>query len=133
MNCPRCKSVALKQDRLREAAITYHAWACPQCTGLWLSREELVRAEMEEKPALFEFRQLLGREAQAAPLACPECQGALQKLRSSRDHHVTMDVCRKCEKVWLDGGELKVIQTESLLALTVGLFRWLKDPEKKQR
>lgn len=133
MKCPRCKSVALKEDRLREAAITYHAWACPTCKGLWLSREELVRAEMEEQPALVEFRQLLGKEKQAEPLACPECQGTLDKMTSHRDPHVTMDLCRKCEKVWLDGGELKVIQTESLLALTVGLFRWLRDPEKKQR
>lgn len=132
MNCPRCKTHQLQQDRLHEAAVVYHAWSCPFCKGLWLTLDELTSLSMEEKAAFVEVRQLLGEKAQAEPLACLECGKPMEKVESHRDPNVVIDVCGSCKKAWLDGGELKAIQTESLFALIGNLVRWLRDPAKKQ-
>lgn len=130
MNCPRCQT-ELKPDKLSEAAITYSAQSCPKCKGFWISDRQLKQIEMEEQAALIEFRSIPGKDAQHQPLACPECAKVMEKVTSERDPNVVMDVCRPCDKVWLDGGELAAIKTESLVATVANLFRWVNSGKAK--
>jgi Zn-finger nucleic acid-binding protein len=58
-------------------------------------------------------------------LKCPQCEGlVMQKVESSRDKKVVLDVCPGCGNFWLDGGEIQAIQQDSLLVLFADAFRW---------
>jgi Zn-finger nucleic acid-binding protein len=116
----------LNPDKLSEAAITYSAHSCPKCRGFWVSDAQLQQIETEEKARLIEFRRIPSPEAQAVPLNCPGCGKPMEKHTSTRDAKVIIDACGTCHQVWLDGGEIDAIQTESLVALVGGLFRALK-------
>ncbi|MBM3906652.1 MAG: zf-TFIIB domain-containing protein [Gemmatimonadetes bacterium] len=38
---------------------------------------------------------------------CPKCDGVLQETRHG---HIMIDVCPKCKGVWLDAGEMEMIE-----------------------
>jgi len=46
----------------------------------------------------------------------------MRKMRSAREHRVLLDACDVCGGVWLDGGELRAIQQESLPALAAAFL-----------
>jgi uncharacterized protein len=46
----------------------------------------------------------------------------MEKLTSSREVRVLLDTCDECGGVWLDGGELRAIQQESLPALAAAFL-----------
>ena len=52
------------------------------------------------------------------PMQCPQCEGGItmEKIASFRDREVVMDVCPKCARIWLDGGEMDAIKEDSLAA-----------------
>lgn len=62
-------------------------------------------------------------------MKCPTCtpQTTLKKYEHERDQTVVVDVCPKCKGVWLDGGELKTIQVESLPVFIVNTIKYFKE------
>lgn len=97
--------------------------ACTRCHGLWLTRETLKR--VCASPARPEW---IDDFAAQPPLLqpgwtrrrlCPgcNCQLAVRWLRG-----IEIDVCQKCQGVWLDAGELRQIVAISrkLAAVTSG-------------
>ncbi|MCC6337202.1 MAG: zf-TFIIB domain-containing protein [Myxococcales bacterium] len=124
--CPRCKT-ALMADNISNHGVVHNAWSCEACKGFWISLEQLTQLEMQERARLFELRILPPKELQDSPLDCPQCGKHLEKVKSTRDEHVTMDVCGACQKVWLDKGELEAIRTESLASLVAQLVRLLRE------
>jgi Zn-finger nucleic acid-binding protein len=121
--CPRCLTPL--RPRKREGVSLRH---CPHCDGHALTPAVLRRlvARREEgfslgthKAALRLRRQASGRVLagldQACgfpPATCPECQGQTQKRFYDHVAHVPVDVCinPRCGQLWLDGGELELIQ-----------------------
>jgi uncharacterized protein len=122
MNCPRCDKVMtpVRPDDVE-------AQQCPQCEGHWLEGEDLRRLESTVNVRLFEWRKLPPDELQTRELACPRCKPrqAMKKVRSERDRHVLLDVCERCQGVWLDGGELRAIQEMGFVAALTDAVRFI--------
>lgn len=74
---------------------------CGACAGLWLPGKMVVR-HVGQLPRLAFIRDL----GVATDLLCPDDGVALVVLMH---HGVKIDVCTKCEGVWLDQGELEHI------------------------
>lgn len=122
MTCPRCQT-KLVPGRLAEHSILEKVMVCETCKGTFIGPDDLADVAMQEHEALFEFRRIPGEAEQLAPLACPACAITMDKVTSDRDAKVIMDHCSKCNHTWLDHGEIKAIQTESLVANLASLFR----------
>ena len=123
MNCPRCGAELFLQDLFtggRHASVA----ACGKCGGQWMRESDLQRLSEIVSPVLVEWRQITPAD-QEKELHCPECDGApaMSKLKSERDRVVVLDACERCGGVWLDGGELRAIQQESLPSLAAGLLK----------
>ncbi len=118
MKCPRCENSVMKPDNIRDTAITYNSMSCSNCGGFWISNQELKEIEMASEASLIEIRRIPDHEAQMKPMQCPQCEGGItmEKIASFRDREVVMDVCPKCARIWLDGGEMDAIKEDSLAA-----------------
>lgn len=122
MNCPRCQK-ALVPGRISEHSILETVQVCEACKGTFIGPEALHGVEIQQQGAIFEFRRIPGAAEQQVPLTCPACAITMEKVTSERDAKVIMDYCPKCQHTWLDGGEIKALQTDSLLANLASLFR----------
>jgi Zn-finger nucleic acid-binding protein len=119
--CPVCPQQALTPLRARDVEVDL----CPGCQGLWFDRGELEL--FPDRPSVREFL-LAARQApsrckrlghlvpraehtcascRSAPVACPACRGRLSLVVTST---CTIDVCLACEGVWLDRGELELLE-----------------------
>ncbi|MCK6547739.1 zf-TFIIB domain-containing protein [Myxococcota bacterium] len=117
MKCPRCTE-ELQATSLRELGIVNDAYACNSCEGLWIERSQLDEMERSTEQVFFEIRAIPSDELQRVPLSCPSCEGVLmEKKISQRDDKVVFDVCPKCQRIWLDGGERRAIEREGFAAL----------------
>lgn len=92
----------------------FHVLRCGQCKGVLLPQEQLLRiGHKHEKNA-----DTLKREAHEEfkgdnrkLIRCPKCQAAMEKRPLSTRYTVlNYDLCRSCGNVWLDGGELALMQ-----------------------
>lgn len=125
LRCPRCDTL-LEPDNIKDHGVVANAASCPTCRGFFITLEQLTEVELEQRQRLFEFRRLLPEDEQWKPLACPKCKKTMDKMQSQRDAHVTLDVCRACDRVWLDHDELNAIRTESLASAVSQLFGFLR-------
>lgn len=123
MNCPRC-SGQLQPTSLRELGLTYDAQKCSSCEGLWISPDQLTDIELTVDQRFVEVRSIPSAAEQQKAMLCPQCSGGvvMQKVKSSRDQHVVMDVCPTCHRVWLDKGEREAIEQQSFAALLRDFF-----------
>ncbi|MFH0953919.1 MAG: zf-TFIIB domain-containing protein [Verrucomicrobiota bacterium] len=107
--CPSCGAGLGREDY--EGVEVFR---CPDCRGVLLPRYrlDLIRHRRHRSPedlkaqAVAEFRSDTKREVR-----CPRC-GALMAKRpfASRYMPLSIDVCRACDYVWLDAGELELLQ-----------------------
>lgn len=123
MNCPRCQHELVPQELFtggRHATVA----GCLNCGGQWMRDTDLQRLSEIVEPVVIELL-AVSPASQREVLHCPEDEGSppLRKLRSDRDARVVLDTCDVCGGVWLDGGELRAIQQESLPALAGALLR----------
>ncbi len=124
MRCPRCQAPLALQDLFtggRHATVV----ACGACGGHWLKGTDLQRLSEIVEPVLAERPGYVTGPEQAKVLHCPECESApaMRKHTSPRDPRVLLDGCDVCGGAWLDGGELRAIQQESLAELVGRLLR----------
>jgi Zn-finger nucleic acid-binding protein len=127
-NCPRCNA-KLESTVIKDIVADYFAFKCTLCNGYWFSEPaELKQLSKISDISIVEFRKILSAKEQNQPLSCPVCdnQPVMEKVEHKKDRKVIMDVCRQCNGIWLDSGELKAIQTESLGSLFVKMIRWLR-------
>ncbi len=111
MDCPTCRR-PLKRATYENIQVMQ----CEECFGYLVARTrlKLIKGAREQKP------EALRSEAQTerAPdtqerIRCPHCRvEAMRKerVRVGGDEEFHLDVCRKCDRVWLDGGELARLQ-----------------------
>ncbi|MBL7215073.1 MAG: zf-TFIIB domain-containing protein [Phycisphaerae bacterium] len=104
MYCPKCRTFPLKQATVKEGggvAINY----CKQCKGFWLEKGEF------EKVSPLAIKDLsLPAEAKKVLRVCPACQELMFEFYYPQTY-VTVEMCKSCEGLWVDAGELKEIET----------------------
>ncbi|RMF40625.1 MAG: hypothetical protein D6753_11345 [Planctomycetota bacterium] len=108
MLCPKC-AVRLERSKYEDLGIR----VCPQCHGMLVrkNRLEVIRNRRDKSPEQLVHEIAEGGEDSMQRLRCPECRVTMRKER----HHLGpsefwIDVCTKCELVWLDPGELAKLQ-----------------------
>ncbi|MEQ2005941.1 MAG: zf-TFIIB domain-containing protein [Limisphaerales bacterium] len=83
---------------------------CSQCTGLWLTRDTLKQAfASRHRPEKFDEAEIqppLLKLEPARQRLCPCCN---YQLAPRWLHGIEIDVCEKCQGLWLDAGELRQI------------------------
>ncbi|MBN1856157.1 MAG: zf-TFIIB domain-containing protein [Dehalococcoidia bacterium] len=110
MNCPRCKSGLV----VVEYSDIELDW-CPQCDGLWFDSGEMELLAM--KTTHSEPNACLVPDEPAttdeALLRCPLCRKKMHKRLLGKEQPVIVDVCPRCDGLWLDGGELEQVLSQS--------------------
>lgn len=113
LTCPRCsQNLAVRKEG------TVEVDACPDCKGKWLDYGE-VEHLVDDKDVLTKvFQGQLVNQTPSA-LSCPKCGTALKLLRGGLASPVLIvDKCPKCSGLWLDGGELALLQKVLAMAKT---------------
>jgi len=120
-SCPVCPSLQMRSVHASDVQVE----VCPSCEGLWFDRGELdlfpdrpsvksLLAAARLGPSRCRKLGHLVPRALAAcatcrsePVRCPACQGRLTLVTTAR---CAVDVCTACEGVWLDRGELELLE-----------------------
>jgi len=105
IDCPKCW---VKMDK-REVEIfgpNIVIDICPKCNGTWLDPGELKRLLKDNKLADY-LSKNVGTKSDSQ-LICPRCKG-LMDIETAED--IEVDVCIKCNSVWLDAGELESLES----------------------
>jgi Zn-finger nucleic acid-binding protein len=115
LDCPRCKTTALTAEQILEKCTAYR---CQTCDGVFLPECVLEKVEQYSKFVLIEKKTIQDLNIKRKGLFCPDCQKVIMlKKRNSIEKDVLMDICPKCNSVWLDGGELNAIMTDGIFDL----------------
>jgi Zn-finger nucleic acid-binding protein len=113
--CPLCENEPLRPLRVSRVEVD----TCARCHGLWFDRGELER--FPDRPSVRTFlavaRQAPSRcrrwghlvpaeqtrcaRCRSAPVSCPGCGSRLARVVTSA---CPVDVCPRCEGIWLDAG-----------------------------
>ncbi len=113
MNCPRCES-SMKELNNRNVVVDVCSTGCG---GIWFDWQELRKMD-ESHEADPQFlaqlpKNLTKKIDSKQRLHCPDCKDIIMMRRfESIKKQVEVDECPKCGGMWLDSGELLVIQTQ---------------------
>lgn len=116
MNCPYCKNQPLKPAKLNA---DLPAESCNQCHGAlvsllgyrtWLDRHPVAERLAADRQAGARVEALDTSHA----LSCPKCSGIMTKYRIAADTDNKVDLCVRCNEVWLDNGEWELIKSLEL-------------------
>jgi Zn-finger nucleic acid-binding protein len=102
MHCPKCQTQILVARQATEHDVTVDQ--CSRCSGLWFDRAELNKvmpvAAKELHPP---------DDAQTCERLCPRCDQMMRRFNYPQTL-VMVEVCPKCQGLWLDAGEFKEIR-----------------------
>ena len=106
-HCPSCAS-PLCDSRLEGIPLLF----CRGCQGMLVAIPRFVSvidaARMQEPPgvaAVLPRRQAPGERT----LVCPSCHGPMLSHIYGGPGNLVLDTCERCQRNWLDGGELRRI------------------------
>lgn len=111
MDCPKC-SRPLNRTTYENVRVMQ----CDECFGYFVARKRLTLIKSTRELGPEELHNEAHTEQTPdteEQLRCPNCLvEAMRKerIRVDDDDSFHLDVCRKCENVWLDGGELARLQ-----------------------
>ena len=93
---------------------------CEKCGNLWLDRGELDKMAFQVAGSI-EFCWEQEADSAGRPRrTCPRCDGVqLSPVRFLGETDVVLDHCRNCGGIWLDGGELNLIDMELVKIMPV--------------
>jgi Zn-finger nucleic acid-binding protein len=100
--CPKCQQPSLKQKYVSEMNLTVDC--CPRCKGIWFDGGELSQAVPEA-----DRRVQIPPNAVRLQALCPTCGRPLYAFPFPGTR-VVIEMCRKCEGLWLDAGEFAAIR-----------------------
>jgi Zn-finger nucleic acid-binding protein len=92
---------------------------CPRCHGMWLDEGELEAIEhtiyhttLLEASSIEteELAVAFAKHKADAPLSCPRCQKGMTRREYGYSSLVLIDTCPACMGIWLDGGEIDLIE-----------------------
>jgi Zn-finger nucleic acid-binding protein len=106
MICPACKSIMIVVEH-QKIELDY----CPECHGVWFDSGELelflASLNLENQGQL--VNDLLGAPEAKTPerkRRCPICAQKMKKTVIGEKPSILIDVCRKSDGLWFDGGEV---------------------------
>lgn len=107
MKCPRCHDAELAPCKACGGDVTVEY--CRHCQGVWFEA-----GEMEQ--VLDVAAKDLEKRSGYRSVPCPNC-GEAMKAFTYPQTLAEVDMCGRCNGIWLDGGEFKEIKTvrENLL------------------
>ena len=111
MDCPTCS-----RPLTRTTYENVQVMQCEECFGYLVARRrlKLIKSTREMGPeALHEEVRTEQAPDSRDQLRCPKCLAEVmrkERVRVSDEQSFHLDVCRKCDNVWLDGGELARLQ-----------------------
>jgi len=106
MICPTCKSPMIVVEH-KKIELDY----CPECHGVWFDSGELglfLDSLNLENRGQFVSNMLNAPEAKIPEKKrrCPICAQKMRKVVVGDKLGILIDVCRKADGLWLDGGEV---------------------------
>ena len=113
LKCPKCQ-VPLCQIAYERQIVH----VCPDCRGALVQepRLERIKRRREQKWSAEEEDRIAGEVAaadKAGWVPCPRCLAYMEKLKvSGAGHTFHLDRCGACQLVWLDPGELELLQIQ---------------------
>lgn len=141
MDCPKCGGVLNKvnikvrpeygADILQDAEQTSEIELdqCLSCNGVWFDVKELDQYLAEkllilDSPGVSKYKELDKKVG-----TCPRCKQKMVKRSGPKNAGFMLDVCEKCNGVWLDSSEIDKLEKKNF---TVGeksalIFRHLKE------
>lgn len=119
LKCPRDQSTL--EEKVYEADVRVDC--CPTCKGTWLDRGELERIQAtiehdysEALAGVVDRFYKLAQEKERPPGPCPHCRVPLAQKPHPYCSRVLIDLCAKCGGIWLDSGELQILEQTFELA-----------------
>lgn len=104
MNCPKC-DYTLRHMELQES-LTIDL--CSGCKGIWYDKGELgFQQEMERDVPELEHSEKTKRPT---TYHCPRCDDLLEEVEYCEGEHLLIDLCPKCEGIFLDRGEIRKVE-----------------------
>src|SRR3990167_11063713 len=118
MDCPKCVG-KLEHKNAENVEVD----VCFVCEGIWFDAGELEKV-IEADSRDFKFIGLdkeeldgkeitdLRAELDKKETICPRCGNGIKLARKEHQgrHKINVDVCPKCNGIWLDGGEIKELR-----------------------
>jgi len=111
LKCPACADATLWSQRDPDTRLEIDI--CPVCHGMWFDAREL--AVFLQSPTLknrFMWKpdsrhsQAERDQINAGSRQCPRCEVLLAPMSYA---NVTLDTCPRCEGIWFDDGEVRMI------------------------
>ncbi len=102
MHCPNCRQKTLEEFKIGNIKTVVER--CQVCGGIWFDRMEL---ESIMELAVAEL--IIPPGAEETERCCPR-DGEIMFAFKYPQTDVTVDMCKKCDGLWLDGGELTEIK-----------------------
>jgi Zn-finger nucleic acid-binding protein len=106
MICPACKSDMIVVEH-HKIELDY----CTKCRGVWFDAGELEllleSAGLEGvEPLLAGLASSPEAESKEKKRKCPICVRKMRKVLFGQEPEILLDICRRGDGVWFDGGEL---------------------------
>ena len=110
MKCPCCKTAELVPTMIEESL---PAMACGNCHGSLISLLYYRHWAETQRPAADASPAGPAVEASdtTSALNCPKCQRIMTKYRMTGNVANRLDVCARCDEVWLDAGEWQLLES----------------------
>ena len=108
--CPTCANSVLHDTTLDE---NLPAATCPDCRGTLLSLiayRDWRGSHAAPSEAIEDSGEVSHADDNKAMLRCPKCKGFMTKFRFSADATNHIDLCDRCDHVWLDHGEWRLVE-----------------------
>ncbi|MBK6728404.1 MAG: zf-TFIIB domain-containing protein [Xanthomonadales bacterium] len=108
--CPSCTSSQLHATALADQL---PAESCPDCRGAMLSLihyRDWRDAHAAPEESVTDAGEASHVDDNKAMLRCPRCNGFMTKFRFSADAANHIDHCDRCDLVWLDHGEWRLVE-----------------------
>lgn len=107
--CPVCGEQLVRVEYEGANAMT-----CPECHGYLIgtsSAEQIKRSEVKSPQELKNEATDQFHTNSEVELKCPRCRLSMKKVHESLPGvELTLDHCKSCSLIWLDGGELALLQ-----------------------
>ena len=120
MDCPKCLGKLQEREIISEASsavpelsaasATFELQVdqCFVCGGVWFDKGELDKYITEQLTAVNEsdMGRSVVKELDRKKGDCPKCHILMQQIPAPQLPQMTIDVCGKCQGVWLDATEI---------------------------
>ena len=103
---------------------------CFVCEGIWFDKGELEKlAKLGIKKETISSHisdSKLYKQLNEKSGLCPCCKIPMRKIKGKKGlHKVVIDLCGKCNGIWLDGGEANYAVKGSAAAKVMNIFRYI--------